>query len=605
MTKSIRNTLKLFVFLQITICYSQKEFGQWFFSNQAGLNFTTEPPTIFLAPNNFTIGNPGSIADTAGNLLFYSSQNTIWNSQHTTMANGTGIPGNVGISIVKKPGSNNLFYIFEYVGNPNIPGVTYSIVDMNLAAGLGSVTVKGSTITSGCRIGVLDHANGMDYWILTHEFNSNNFRSYLLTSAGMSSTPVISSSGYSYTSTHSGWYINSAPNGRRLACSVYDGSTSFLEIYDFDKSTGIVSGALKLDTLSVYSEFSPDGTKIYSSIGGNYGKLLQWDLCAGSPQAIIASRDSVGNFAIGGSMMQIAKNGKVYVSRGSGDSHLGVINLPNKKGLACQYVDTGQSLGGKLGGKIPRFFGRKLLQTPNNIQFTKDTTKCSFATFTAPCLSAGNYSGVVWIFGDPLSGTSNTNTSLNAGHAFSGPGTYKVRCAMLSAQGIDTLFQVITFSAMPIVTVNGNLTICKNQSTTLTASGAASYSWSSGIQSSVAVVNPSFTTSYSVIGSFSNSACKVSKVFTVTVLPCTGFRYNPDELMISAFPVPANEKIIYTLDRYEKHTCCLRDMLGRVVHFKEWMSDNGVIYLEGLRSGIYELDITSVRGKRSLKIVVR
>ncbi|MBN8692464.1 MAG: T9SS type A sorting domain-containing protein [Bacteroidetes bacterium] len=69
----------------------------------------------------------------------------------------------------------------------------------------------------------------------------------------------------------------------------------------------------------------------------------------------------------------------------------------------------------------------------------------------------------------------------------------------------------------PTVTINGNNSICVGSSDTLTANGnVTSYSWVSGPTTSVNIVTPTVTTTYSVSGL--NSGCPSNMaVFTVTV----------------------------------------------------------------------------------------
>ncbi len=74
------------------------------------------------------------------------------------------------------------------------------------------------------------------------------------------------------------------------------------------------------------------------------------------------------------------------------------------------------------------------------------------------------------------------------------------------------------------VTLGGNLSLsvnslslCAGSFGTLTASGAINYTWSTGANGSGIVVNPSITTTYSVIGS--NGACTGNTLVTVSVTP--------------------------------------------------------------------------------------
>jgi gliding motility-associated-like protein len=70
----------------------------------------------------------------------------------------------------------------------------------------------------------------------------------------------------------------------------------------------------------------------------------------------------------------------------------------------------------------------------------------------------------------------------------------------------------------PTVNANANNpTICAGQSTTLTATGATSYTWSTGSTAASIVVSPSSTTSYTVGGSNIGTCIQNSKVVTVTV----------------------------------------------------------------------------------------
>jgi hypothetical protein len=75
----------------------------------------------------------------------------------------------------------------------------------------------------------------------------------------------------------------------------------------------------------------------------------------------------------------------------------------------------------------------------------------------------------------------------------------------------------ITSLASPTLNISGTHSlICRNESSTLTITGANTYAWSSGDNGSIVVVNPTVTTTYSVIGTNSNG-CVRNASFTVTV----------------------------------------------------------------------------------------
>ena len=88
---------------------------------------------------------------------------------------------------------------------------------------------------------------------------------------------------------------------------------------------------------------------------------------------------------------------------------------------------------------------------------------------------------------------------------------------------IGTAVKSITVNALPLVSVSGNSAVCLGSSATLTANGAATYSWNTGVTSSSLVVSPSSTTSYSVQGT-SLAGCVgnfIPKTITVNPLPAT------------------------------------------------------------------------------------
>ena len=111
-----KKTFLVFIFslFSVLISFSQGEAKIWYFGNQAGLDFNTNPPTILT--NNAIPGNWYStavISDAAGNLLFYSNGQNIWDKTHAIMANGS------GLSISSNNGSQNVIIIKKLIsGSP-------------------------------------------------------------------------------------------------------------------------------------------------------------------------------------------------------------------------------------------------------------------------------------------------------------------------------------------------------------------------------------------------------------------------------------------------------------------------------------------------------
>lgn len=79
----------------------------------------------------------------------------------------------------------------------------------------------------------------------------------------------------------------------------------------------------------------------------------------------------------------------------------------------------------------------------------------------------------------------------------------------------------VTVNPLPTVTVSGTTTICTGETTTLTASGASSYSWDSGLGAgSTKNVSPISTSTYIVTGTDANNCVNTETVIvTVNALP--------------------------------------------------------------------------------------
>lgn len=71
--------------------------------------------------------------------------------------------------------------------------------------------------------------------------------------------------------------------------------------------------------------------------------------------------------------------------------------------------------------------------------------------------------------------------------------------------------------AIPAFSVAGTTAYCQGGSTTLTASGVNSYSWSTGITTSTIALSPTVTTAYSVVGTSTATGCQAVLMPTVTV----------------------------------------------------------------------------------------
>lgn len=619
----IINAFTLFCFLGLSL-FSQNETNNWYFGYQAGLSFSTSPPSVLSNGAMNAQEGCASISDASGNLLFYSNGISVWNNSHTLMANGNGLLGNVsatqGALIVKQPKSTSLYYLFtlDQLGNGN--GLRYSIIDMSLAAGSGSISVKNNLLyTPSCeKLAAARHCNGNDVWIISHDYNSAQFRVFLLTSAGLSTTTVVSNIGSVISnSINSCGYLKVSANGRKigLAIMAYTLNAGRFEVYDFDNTNGLISNSLTLST-SDYPygcEFSPDGSKFYGSIIGP-PNISQWNLCVGSGSAIVNSIYTISTGTVGGSNspsgMLLAKDGKIYFNYGI-TNQLGVINNPNNIGSAMNLTVSVMSVAPKtIALGLPNFINN--YNTPLLPLAFTNTVACSSVTFasssqpsqtiTATCgILSYPTTNYFWNFGDVNSGVGNTSTLSNPIHLFSNTGTFSVSLILTSLCRTDTLNQLVTITNLsPTFAVSGATAICKGETAILTASGTYSYSWSSGVSGNTAAVSPTSSITYTIIATNTLTGCQSKNTVPLTVNKCLSIDHTNDSFdKISVYPNPASEMIYIENDLQSDLEIKITNALSQVVYHKKLNLSKETINTSTWPKGLY---LITIKGESKLVI---
>lgn len=179
--------------------YAQKEANIWYFGDGFGCDFNAAPPIALTNGKIHKHGGGASIADSAGNLLFYTDGETVWNKYHDTMPNGTGLFGTASMQpalIVKVPKDKNRYYIFtSSASNSGVKnmGIYYSLVDISANNGQGAVIIKNIRLqnTSSERLAATFHRNNEDIWMATvsDDWSIKNPKSemyfYLITKSGL------------------------------------------------------------------------------------------------------------------------------------------------------------------------------------------------------------------------------------------------------------------------------------------------------------------------------------------------------------------------------------------------------------------------------------
>jgi gliding motility-associated-like protein len=435
---------------------AQNETSIWYFGQNAGLDFNSGNPVALTNGALDTLEGCATIADSSGNLLFYTDGTTIWNRNHAPMMNGTGLNGDSSSTqsaiVVPNPANDNLFYVFTVDSSLNISngvhnGLQYSVVDMRLDNGLGAVTNEKNVQLEPLvaeKLTAIKKPNLDEYWVIAHRYGNNEFVAYEINSSGIINNPVVSAEGlvirgFSSPTGSGGDFgqMKISPEGSHLAMACGE-RLNDVQVFDFDVFSGRVSNPVTLysdlgNPFAPYGlEFSPNSNLLYFTITGQ--GIYQFDLSGATPTDWINSRYDVKIQSTGFAGMQLALDGKIYIAR-NGQFDLDAIAQPNVAGSGCMFQEDAVNLGGRRSRSgLPPF-----IQSSFNFPPIEYSGSC--AGFPTSFNLSDPVPSVTWDFGDPGSGANNTSTAANPSHTYNQPGSYTV-----TAQTTDTTGQIVTQS---------------------------------------------------------------------------------------------------------------------------------------------------------------
>jgi hypothetical protein len=237
-------------------------------------------------------------------------------------------------------------------------------------------------------------------------------------------------------------------------------------------------------------------------------------------------------------------------------------------------------------------------QLPTTATAIPSQTICSSnATLTgnAPVIGTGVWSLVSG------AGAISSPTSVTTGLTGLGNGTNVFQWSILNGfcpASVATV-SVSNNNTLVINAVTASSLICDGSSVNLTASGATTYSWSTGATTSVIAVSPSVTTTYTVDGS--NGTCSSSAIVTQSVSACTGLsqiaKANYD---VVVYPNPFKEEL--TVNAGELVSAQVFNTLGQLIIVKT-INVTGAINTSELAKGVYYINVKGISGSKTLKIV--
>ncbi len=455
------------IVLLANLAHAQLENHIWYFGENAGINFNTNPPTPLQTGFVWREGMSTVCNPTTGEVLFSTNGASVWTRFNTLMPNGTGLLGNKdnslqGVVVVPMIDSPSIYYIFSLEHQPTrlvIPPNTkpfsdgllyYSVLDMSLNNGLGDIVPGRKNILLDSLLGeslIAIPGSNCDVWLVGHKVDTTIFKAWHFDRYGFHPNPVISSPGNQISGLGSfdKGCMASSPDGSMLAITAIGVSgappppgTTGSMVCRFNGATGEVTDGVLVEDFSAYGiAFSPDNKLLYiNNWDPRERGLAQYNLSTWSQAAIRSSKVQIDS---GTTSTYLRRFGDKIYTHQQHRRCLGSIEQPNTAGINCNYSDS----------TITLFPGtRTFYALPTDVvyPFPKDTLKVR--TDTALCAipqpielaAPSGYEGYLWNDGSPLQSK-----------LIAEPGTYWVisgdychsRVDTFIVSRLDTVFSVI------------------------------------------------------------------------------------------------------------------------------------------------------------------
>ncbi len=204
-----------------------------------------------------------------------------------------------------------------------------------------------------------------------------------------------------------------------------------------------------------------------------------------------------------GASSTVTANGASTYTWSNGTNGAQVVITPTLAAGQYTFNVSGTSTAGCIGNSVDSL----LVNALPSVTITGNAFVCTGGSTT---LTANGASTYTWENG---ANTTSVIVTPSASIQYSVTGTSTAGC-----DGSTSLS--ITVVSLPTVAVTGNTVICTGESVTLTATGANTYSWSSGSTGSVVVFTPTANTSYTTVGEISQGCTdSTSTNIIVNALP--------------------------------------------------------------------------------------
>lgn len=604
-------TLQLFLILFLWSIHpyqaaAQGENNIWAFGDSTGLDFSSGTPSE-MTTNIVSWESSAAICDPEGRLLFYcgtydqlksGGKNIIWDATHTVMPNSDSLIGNKytsscqGVTIVPFMDGSNKYFLFLQASRENLweekdHYLRYSVIDMDLRGGLGDVVPGYKNMIIDSFISEkLAVTMGPDcsVWLISHRADTNVFHAFKIDAGGISPTAVVSGFPsirlFSYSPSKENPYafggMDVSTDGRFIATSSYY-TPYVLELFDFDKNTGILSNARTIDSIFSYSvQFSPDGSKLYTT-----GPVAQYNLSLlPSLAAVKASRSLLGSSSwLAG--MRIGPDNNIYCIRRTGatgvppETYLCRIESSNLPAPSCTVTDL-------LKFKSRDVFtglGARIIAPPatDSVAYRKDTALCY--TPTATLAAPEGYKNYIWH--DKTKGRFYKSLA---------PGKSWVSMRKGCTIRTDTFYTIA--KQLDNVTFKTDTTICFSRPIIVTAPAGKAYLWQDGSAgSSITVVTGGvYWVSY-----FREDCALYTDTFLIHSSVAFDTTYHvTDTTVCLAMPVILSVKDSYDYQRWDNGNTAASRTISSPGTYWVIAYQNCAVRIDSFRVNTMEIDTSSI-----------
>ncbi|MGE0772313.1 MAG: PKD domain-containing protein [Cyclobacteriaceae bacterium] len=455
------------------ILHAQYNRHNWYFGNSVnGIEFNRGTDSAALVTNqNIPFGTGGSAVATDpanANLLFYTDGSNVFDGCYMQMPNGNGLNGNTSanqpVAISAVPGQPNKYFIFTNTANFTAGGtVSRSVVDLTLfgnsvfpAPAQGdletpkNVAIPGLVNRSEGMITV-PHANGVYFWLITHEAGTQNYSATLIDSTAYSGTfSTVTSSGLGLPITVANFAYNAAQG--RVAVAPQSASVDAI-ILNFDNTNGtfsfdrtiLNSGFPSTTNQMVYDiEWSPSGQYLYLSQHGEAGinaDLYQYDYT--NPTITFASVLPSPVFRSYG--LQMAPDSTIYhlfQATSGGPFQVGRLSDADSVAAATTYDRIPFGTTDFNGTQFSSFLPRQRVII--NVAFTSIGTCENSPTTFFPDVTPGA-DNLLWDFGDGSNGV-----GWSPVYTYGSAGTFNVTLTATYQGQTQSATQPITINPFPL-----------------------------------------------------------------------------------------------------------------------------------------------------------